>query len=335
MKKNVLIKVIALFFLISMLGIVVTFQKYKATIKNPLIKSENDFVVIDAKKGTLSGVILDNEDLFNGKLFIKIYNKLNKVSISVKKGVYEIPYDSSLEDIIKYLETGKYNTSIINVTVPEGYTIEKIANLLEDKGLVSKEDFLMECEKYDMPSYINKNPNKKYNLEGYLFPDTYRLEKGMTSKDIIDIMIKRFEDIISQIEGENNILIDKDDIEDIVIKASMIERETKSDEEKPLVSSVIDNRLKINMKLQIDATVLYAMDEHKDKLYLSDLKIKSPYNTYYVQGLPVGAISNPGKEALKAAAIPSKTNYLYYMTKDGYNHKFFDNYNDFIKYKNS
>lgn len=335
MRKNTFIKIIAFLFVASIITGAFVFLKYKDTIKNPLVKTHEDFVLIDAKKDTLSGVIIDNEEVFKGKLFIKIYNKLNKVSISVKRGIYEIPVDSSLEDIIKYLEEGKYNTSVVNVTIPEGFTIDKIANLLDDKGVVKKEDFIKECENYNAPSFVKTNSNKRYRLEGYLFPDTYRLEKGMNSKDIIDIMINRFEDILSQIKSENNIDIDEDDIENIVIKASMIERETKNDDEKPLVASVINNRLKINMKLQIDATVLYAMGEHKDKLYLSDLKYKSPYNTYYTEGLPVGAISNPGKEALKAAAIPGQSNYIYYMTKDGYNHKFFDNYNDFIKYKNS
>ena len=89
------------------------------------------------------------------------------------------------------------------------------------------------------------------------------------------------------------------------------------------------------MKLQIDATVLYAMGVHKDKLYLKDLKYPSPYNTYYTEGLPVGPISNPGKDSLMAALFPVESDYLYYITKDGINHKFFKTYEEFLKYKNN
>lgn len=333
MKKNTIFKIILCFVILIAVGIGGAFKLYKDVLDSPFIKSEENVISINANKGTLSGVIAENESLFKCKIFLKIYNRINKISINVKKGVYEIPKDSSFEDVIKFLENGEYNTSIVSVTIPEGYTIEKIATLLDEKGIVDKEYFLKECKEYDTPSFINHNVDKRYTLEGYLFPDTYIFEKGMEPKTIIDIMINRFEDIIRQIASENNSIISEDDIDEIVIKASMIERETKSDKEKPLIASVINNRLDINMKLQIDATVLYAMGEHKDKLYLSDLKYESPYNTYYINGLPVGAISNPGKESLKAAIMPSSTDYLYYMTKDGLTHKFFDNYNDFIKYK--
>lgn len=335
MKNKMFLKIIVSLFLISLIGVFFVFKSYKSTLNNPLVDVDGDFVTINANKGTLSGVIYENEDLFKGKIFIKIYNRLNNVSINVKKGVYEIPKDSSLSDIISFLESGKYNTSVVNVTIPEGYTIDKIADVLDNKEIIAKDEFLAGCKDYKIPSFISVNSDKRYLLEGYLFPDTYRLEKGMSANTIIDIMLKRFNDVIKEIEKENNITIKEEDMEDIVIKASMIERETRYDNEKPLVASVINNRLKINMKLQIDATVLYAMGEHKDKLYISDLKYKSPYNTYYVSGLPVGAISNPGKESLKAAVMPEDSNYLYYMTKDGTTHKFFDNYNDFIKYKNS
>lgn len=336
MRKNLILKLIITIFFVGV-GVSggISYLMYKSIVENPLVDTGEKTISINADKGTFSGVLADNKDSFKSNIFIKLYNKLNKVSISVKKGAYEIPYNSSLTEIIEYLETGKYNTSIVNVTIPEGYTIDKIAEVLESKDIISKKDFLDACENYNCPSYVKIDKNKRYNLEGYLFPDTYRLEKGMSGKTIIDIMINRFEEVISQIKKENNINISDSELEKIVIKASMIERETRKHEEKALVSSVIDNRLDINMKLQIDATVLYAMGEHKDKLYLSDLKYKSPYNTYYIQGLPIGAISNPGKESLKAAMLPEKTNYIYYMTKDGYNHKFFSNYNDFIKYKNS
>lgn len=303
--------------------------KYKSIVSNP-IKSKENMVTINANKGTFSGVLAENNDVFKNVLFIKVYNKLNKVSISVKQGIYEVPSNLSLNELIEALETGKYNTSIIKVTIPEGYTIEQIAEKLEDNEIISKEDFIKSCEEYNLPDYITYNKYKRFNLEGYLFPDTYLFEKDSDGESIIRVMLNRFEYIIKEVGGELS-----NDFEDIVIKASIIEREVSKADEKVLVSSVIDNRLKENMKLQIDATVLYALGVHKDKVYYSDLKVKSKYNTYYIDGLPVGAISNPGKESLYAALNPLDTDYMYYMTKDGINHKFFKTYSEFLRYKNS
>lgn len=325
---KILSKIVAVVVLIG--GIVtIPVLKYKSVISNPM-KSKGDIVTINANKGTFSGVLAQNKDSFNGMTFIKIYNRLNKVSISVKQGVYDMPSNLSLSEVIEALETGKYNTSIVKVTIPEGYTIEQIAETLEDKGVISKDEFIKSCNEYSLPKYITYDSEKRFNLEGYLFPDTYQFEKGVSGDEIIKVMLNRFEYIIKELGGE----LDKD-IEDIVIKASIIEREVSKEDEKVLVSSVINNRLEKNMKLQIDATVLYAIGEHKDKVYYSDLETKSKYNTYYVDGLPIGAISNPGKDSLYAALNPMDTDYIYYMTKDGVNHKFFKTYSEFLKYKNS
>lgn len=325
---------LTLWFMIAVGVIVAPVLMYKSIVNRPL-NSESETVVINATSGTFSGVIAENEESFRGRIFIKIYNKLNKISISVKKGTYEFPSNIKLNELISSLENGSYNTSIVKVTIPEGYTLEQIATLLEEKEIVNKDNFITACENYNFPDYIKVNSNKRYTLEGYLFPDTYIFEKNTSPDTIIKTMLSRFEEIVSQIESENDIKVSYSDYERMVIKASIIEREVSKNDEKPLVSSVIENRLKINMKLQIDATVLYAIGYHKDKLYLKDLKYASPYNTYYKEGLPVGPISNPGKDSLVAALLPIESDYLYYMTKDGVNHKFFKTYKDFLKYKNS
>lgn len=315
-------------------AMIVPIQMYKSIINRPL-NSKADTIVINATSGTFSGVIAENQESFRGKIFIKIYNKLNKISVSVTKGVYEFPSHINLQELISSLENGSYNTSIVKVTIPEGYTVEQIAKLLEEKEIITQKDFIGACKSYSYPNYIKENTNKRYTLEGYLFPDTYMFEKNTSGDVLINTMLNRFEDIISQIESENNVNISDADYERMVIKASIIEREVSDKEEKSLVSSVMENRLQINMKLQIDATVLYAMGTHKDKLYLQDLKYASPYNTYYNEGLPVGPICNPGKDSLVAALLPVKSDYLYYMTKNGATHKFFKNYADFLAYKNN
>lgn len=332
MKKVIIFLLKLIFIALIFLGIFVF--KYKSIVSQPL-NENSDKITIKATSKTFSGVISENYDKFKGKFLIKIYNKINRVSISVKKGIYEFPSDITLPEVIDALEQGKYNTSIVKVTIPEGFTLEQIAETLEEKDVISKSEFIKGCEEYTLPKYIVEDKNKRYSLEGYLFPDTYFLEKGMDANSIIKMMLARFENIMSQLEDENNVKIDYADYEQIVIKASIIEREVSKEAEKQLVSSVINNRINKDMKLQIDATVLYAMGTHKDKVYLNDLKYESPYNTYYITGLPIGPISNPGKDSLKAALLPSHTNYLYYMTKDGVNHKFFETYSEFLKYKNN
>lgn len=332
MKK--IMKLLLIAVIIIGVSALASFYMYKSTINEPL-SSKDETVIIEANKGTFSGVMLENEQMFKKPIFIKIYNKLNDVSISVKKGVYEFPSDIKLDELLDALESGKYNTSVVRVTIPEGYTVEQIAETLESKGILSEDNFINGVKDYTTPDYVKDDKSKRYKLEGYLFPDTYMLENGMTAKEIIDIMIGRFEEVISEIENENSLTLDKSKMEWYVTKASIIEREVSKADEKALVSSVIDNRLDIDMKLQIDATVLYALGKHKEKVYLKDLKVKSPYNTYYTTGLPVGPISNPGKDSLEAAINPVESDYIYYMTKDGTNHKFFKEYKEFLKYKNS
>ena len=332
MKKILAYLTLILFIIAS--AMIVPMQMYKSVINRPL-NADSETVIIKATSGTFSGVIAENQESFRGKVFVKIYNKLNKVTVSVKKGVYEFPKSINLKELIESLENGSYNTSIVKVTIPEGYTVEQIAKLLEEKEIITKNEFINACKRYNYPDYIKVNSNKRYILEGYLFPDTYMFEKNTAGDVLINTMLNRFEEIVLQIESENSVKISYDDYERMVIKASIIEREVSNKDEKSLVSSVIENRLKSNMKLQIDATVLYAMGTHKDKLYLQDLKYPSLYNTYYKEGLPVGPICNPGKDSLSAALLPVRSDYLYYMTKNGATHKFFKTYADFLAYKNN
>lgn len=179
-----------------------------------------------------------------------------------------------------------------------------------------------------------KNNNKKrYNLEGYLYPDTYLIEKGSNANDVIKSMLDRFEDVLKQAEDETKVEISDEDVEKIVTIASMIEREARVPGDRPLISSVIYNRLEKDMKLQIDAAVIYALGYHVDVVLNKHLEVDSPYNVYKYKGLPVGPIANPGLDCIKAALLPEKTDYLYYIMKDDGSHYFTNNYEDFLNKK--
>ena len=290
------------------------------------------FVVREGE--SLNGLFerLNNENVLRSSFFSKIYIKFNNVEESIKPGTYTVNSDISFNDFLSVLTDGK--VSDYKVTFPEGYTVEDIAKKLEESKVCTKDEFLKVVKEYPLPSYIKPNNERKYELEGFLFPDTYAIPKGTTPKQIIEMMLNRFEGVISEIQSELGITIPKEEYEKYVIVASMVEKEARDDSERAEIASVIYNRLQKGMPLQIDATVLYALGEHKDTVLYKDLKVDSPYNTYKIKGLPVGPICNPGKPSLLAAIKPAKTDYIYYLLNPSNNkHYFTNNYEDFLAKK--
>lgn len=202
-----------------------------------------------------------------------------------------------------------HGTLDIWVTIPEGKRAEEIADILKEK----------------MPTYQPLWRLELKTNEGYLFPDTYLFPKESDIKLIMTMMMKNFKDKFSQIKITNKNTLSKNDM---VIVASMIEREAKFPEDRPLVASVLLNRLNLGMKLDVDATIQYALGYQeadkrwwKKELTREDLNLDSSYNTYKHAGLPPTPIANPGADAIKAVANPAETDYLYYISdKTGHNH---------------
>lgn len=217
-----------------------------------------------------------------------------------------------------------------DITIPEGYTRSQIADVAKKAGL--KGDYEKETAKAPKGFDIAKTgaPGDA-SLEGFLFPSTYNLEKGSSVDALIKDQLSTFNKEFDQVntsEAKKKNLTEYD----LVIIASMIEREVLVPEERPIVASVIYNRLSQGIPLGIDATLRYALDNFDKPLTESDLATDSPYNTRLVQGLPPTPIANPGLESLKAAANPAKDNYLYYVVKPDTcgEHYFTDNYDDFL-----
>lgn len=328
--------------LIVTLGILafLIFVIYKDALKiinHPFIANAEKIEVTVNSGDSLNSVIdnLASEKKLGNSFLIKWYIKNKKLSSNIKPGTYSFSKDSSIEFFVKDLVKGKYNENAIKVTIPEGYDIEHIATLLESKSVISKDDFLKACREYPLPSYIKKDPKRKYALEGYVFPDTYEIIKGTTGKQIIDIMLKNFEIVIKQIETENNKQITALDMDKIITMASIVERESELPSERPIIASVFYNRIKINMKLQSCATLEYALGVHKTIYSDKDTTTPSPYNTYYVSGMPLGPICNPGKASIAAALMPGNTKHLFFVAKfDGSKSHFFsENESQFYKDK--
>jgi UPF0755 protein len=277
------------------------------------------------------GKLLESKQLIRQDWFFRYYAYYQKRS-SLLAGVYQIQPNENLDAILEKIAIGKQD--LIRVTIPEGKTVEEIADILAKKGF-SKEDFLKAVNRpnnkdsFEFEQEIPNTSTRKYKLEGYLFPSTYEFRRGTSGEKIVDVMVRMFAKNVNEMDMRNK-LIDSNSkytIDQVVTVASLIEREGRVRSELPIISGVIYNRLKINMPLQVDASTLYAYQisgVNKKQLGKGETKYKHPYNTYTIKGLPPGPISNPGMESLKAAMDPSKHEFLYYVTKqDGTNTHFF------------
>jgi UPF0755 protein len=292
--------------------------------KSPLKGEE---VTIVVKEGdSLYNMLdtLDNQGAIRNKVLMKIYMKLHNTSVDLIPGTFKVSGKSSIDELIAILGN-QNNEGSISVTIPEGYDIEKMAILFEEKALFTKDEFLKAVKEYPTPDYIPAKDGRRYDLEGFLFPDTYFFNEGVQPNEVIATMNNAFNSKI------NSIIPEGGSVYDIITIASLIENETRVDEERPLVSSVIYNRLNKEMKLQIDATIIYALGEHVDTVLDKHLEIDSPYNTYKNYGLPLGPISSPGLASISAASNPESTDYMFYVLIKGEdNHYFTDNDEDFM-----
>lgn len=327
MKKRISVAIVCLIGVL-LLGIIF----YSNNAKHPF-KTTEDFTIEIKEGDTLYSVIeiLKREKKLKNPTLVKLYIKQKKLTPNIKPGSYSITKDASVEEFISMLEDFNLDKSNIKVTIPEGYDIDKIAVALEEADVITKDEFIAAVKEYKLPSYIKTNDERKYDLEGFLFPDTYGFKKGVSGEEIIKTMNGRFDEVMKELTKEKP--LNDEELYNIITMASIVERETSNPKERDIVASVFYNRIKEDMKFQSCATVLYALGKHKDKLYEKDLEVDSPYNTYLVKGLPVGPISSPGREAIKAAINPAETNYLFFVSNNDGTHFFTDDYEEFLKVK--
>ena len=331
MKNNK--KIVNVTTIIVIMIIIITIWQCFKIVDTPL-KIKDEEIIEVAEGDSFYGVLnkLSEEDKIKNEFLVKLYLKIRGIKPEVLVGTYKLDNSMTLDEIITLLSNDS-TIGKIYITIPEGYTIDDIATELEENNICSSEDFINSVKNYDLPAYVSNNPNKRYNLEGFLFPDTYSFNENENADFVVKTMINRFEEVWQELVQSLNLSIADDEIEKIVNVASIIEKEAVVDSERSLISSVIYNRIAIEMPLQIDATVIYSYGYHIEKMYEKHLEIDSPYNTYMYYGLPIGPISNPGRASLMAALKPEKTDYLYYLLESEYTHYFTDNYDDFLRRK--
>lgn len=263
--------------------------------------------------------ILEDEGLIRNKLLFEMYIRFTGLDRKLRAGEYSFSGEITLTDIGAKLSRGQAQTD--KVTIPEGYNVEQIALLLEEKGLADHDKFLEVTQSGDFSYPYLPPKNSEDRLEGYLFPDTYQIIPGWPEEKIVAMMLKRFDDVFLP-EWHDRTQEMNTTIPEIVTLASIIEKEAKVEEDRPVIASVFYNRMKIGMHLESCATVQYALGEVKEVLLYEDLKIDSPYNTYLNGGLPPGPIANPGKDSLKAALYPAESNFFYFVAKPDGSHYF-------------
>lgn len=257
----------------------------------------------------------------NPNLYQRIYIKFNK-HLKVEAGNYFFDETNSFVEILEKLKKGKIG--YVRVTIPEGFTINKIAERLEEMGVVTRFEFEKALNaKKDFYYLVPEN-----NFEGYFFPDTYYFFKNENPKNVVDKFLNRFLEKYPPQDYEN-----KEEFYKKLIMASIIEKEAGHQEEMDIISSVFYNRLNKNMRLQSCATIAYLFNYEKDYITYEDLKIDSVYNTYKINNLPPSPISNPGRSAMKASYNPKKTEYYYFVLQESGRHYFSKNYEEHIKAK--
>ncbi len=291
MKKRIIIYSLSLLAFLTFLYIGLIFIPFSLP---------ND-AIIDIQPGqSLRSVAeaLDTKDIIISRYIFLSYAFLTRKTKQIKSGSYKMPERESIYGVFKLLSDPKAGGDIV-VTIPEGYTVSDIAEVLDKKGIASKKDFMTTALQY----------------EGYLFPETYYFSPKTPASDIIDSMRDEFKERFPKLYSSEK--------KDVVIIASMLEREARTSDDMRIIAGIIYKRLKLGLALQIDATVAYGVCYKQFKALQTcqpprvnlrdNLKIDGPFNTYTRTSLPVAPISNPGDTALNAALDPKSSDFLFYL----------------------
>jgi UPF0755 protein len=262
------------------------------------------------------GVLYDNGMVRSAPRFY-LLGRIVGVSSKVKAGEYRLNTGMLPLDILDELIAGRVVT--YEVTIPEGYTATQIANLLQEKGII--EDRAPFLRLVFDPVFAVGQGIDTSTLEGYLFPDTYRFSKGLSPDAVIGTMLDNFQAAFQEAARHRRADVTLTDRE-MVILASIIEKETGESQERALISAVFHNRIRKGVPLCSDPTVIYGLENFDGNLSKQDLLTPSPYNTYLHRGLPPGPIANPGKSSLIAAMAPAQSDYLYFVSKNDGSHHF-------------
>jgi UPF0755 protein len=284
-------------------------------------------VVFEVPRGaTLEGIAreLEDEGLIRSQLGFRILARISGRAGGLRAGEYALSPTLAADQVLDRLTRGTVMTH--RVALPEGLTLREIAARFEEAGLVSADEFIAVTTDPTLPVLLGVDGT---TLEGYLFPETYELAKGLAAREIARLMVEQFQRVWRRIEPLASAKALS--MRDVVVLASIVEKETGAPGERPMVAAVFHNRLKRGMRLETDPSVIYGIPDFDGNLRRVHLEDESnPYNTYRISGLPPGPIANPGELALRAVVEPAKSDYLFFVARNDGTHKFSRTYREHV-----
>jgi UPF0755 protein len=286
----------------------------------PFGASSEQFIDIPAGTGPNSiGDRLIAQGIVRDRMTFRVALWLTGDARRLQAGEYRFDRPMTAVEVISKIARGEVH--VVPITFREGLTIAEMAAVFEAAGFGTAADFVTASR--DASPVRDLDPDAS-NLEGYLFPDTYSLARGTTAERTVRAMVNRFREVLTpdiQAAAKARGL----SVRQLVTLASLVEKETARPDERPLVSAVYNNRLRINMPLQCDPTVIYALQlagQYDGNIRRADLQFDSPYNTYRYPGLPPGPIAAPGQGSIEAAAKPADADFLYFVSRNDGSHEF-------------
>lgn len=290
-------------------------EKYQGPDKVFTVNPGDTFGVVNAR--------LYKEGLISNPRLFHWLARYKGVMEKLRSGPFTIASQSKMEDVLNQLVYGQPNLNA--VTIPEGRNMYQIAEILEAAGFGVKANYL---NLFKDPGFISALGVEGPSLEGYLFPETYKFAPGTSEREIAQAMVSEFKRRVGKIHEGHAFLKPHE----VIILASVVEKETGAKEERPQIASVFLNRLRKRMRLESDPTTIYGMwEDYKGNIRKDDLLRLTPYNTYKIPALPLGPIASPSLEAIQAVMNPATTEYLFFVSKNDGTHVFTTSYADHQK----
>jgi len=337
MKKLLVILVFLIFI------IFIFYNAYRSNINNQ-IENNGDVVSFEIKSGENVAKIISNlisSDLIKSELFFKIYIWQTENETKLQAGIYELNRGMSIVKIVDKLVGGDVLSKEQDIKILEGWDIVDMETYFLKNNILPKDDFNKKASmaisdwSFDFTKYkFLENVPSDVDLEGYLFPDTYRIFDESGAEEIIKKMLDNFDSKLNQ-ELRDEINKQNKIIHDIITMASIIEKEVADENDMAIVAGILYKRMNIGMRLEVDSSINYISGKNDPSVTYVDLQIDSPYNTYKNDGLPPGPICSPGLQAIKAAIYPKKSNYLFYLNRQDTGETIFSKtYNEHLRNKN-
>lgn len=325
--------VASIFIIVVILGTLVLWQTYRFWLQKPASDAQYiTFTIKEAARFGEAAYDLKQQDLIASPFWFRVFGKIDGTQRKIQAGSFELQSGMNYSSIVDILTNA--NTEEVSITIPEGYTLDQIGEVVMANFNVSESEWGvltgMEStfESHEFVIWAQKPAN--VDLEGYLFPDTYRFFEDATGEEIVEKMIDTMQIRVNT--ADTTLPKDWTGHEWLTL-ASIIEREVRGAQDKAIVADLFMRRLEIGMALQADSTVNYVTGKKTPGISLADRDIDSPYNTYQNPGLPPGPISNPGLESLIAVAHPTPNSFFYFLTTEIGDVKYAISHNDHVRNK--